>query len=226
MTVHYIADADVDAELDRRIRSLLSTCFTKPEDWVFRERRYFNDPPAHRWYIDAGRADNARRTQDAAHADAAQADEGQANEAVRPQETLAVSETPQDDSELWGHIALHERSIVVGEEELACGGVSEVAVHPNARGRGIAKLLVSTVHDWMASRPFDFSVLFGDPAVYASSGYRAVGNPIRYRHAETGEVIEQRFGTEPGTAAFMYYPVGNRSWPDEDRVVDLQGRQF
>ena len=49
--VEYIADAAVDAELDRALRDLLSTCFTKPQDHVFRTRRYFNEPPAHRWLI-------------------------------------------------------------------------------------------------------------------------------------------------------------------------------
>lgn len=48
---HYIADAVVDATLDLELRALLSTCFTKPQDHVFKERRYFNEPPAHRWMI-------------------------------------------------------------------------------------------------------------------------------------------------------------------------------
>lgn len=49
--VSYIADADVDEVLDRELRDLLSTCFTKPQDIVFKERRYFRESPAHRWLI-------------------------------------------------------------------------------------------------------------------------------------------------------------------------------
>lgn len=51
MNVEYIRDSDVDADIDRRLRDLLSICFTKPDDEVFRERRYFKEPPAHRWFI-------------------------------------------------------------------------------------------------------------------------------------------------------------------------------
>jgi len=49
--IHYIPDAQVDAKLDAALRTLLSACFTKPGDEVFRSRRYFIDPPAHRWFI-------------------------------------------------------------------------------------------------------------------------------------------------------------------------------
>lgn len=47
----YLADAAVDAAMDRKLRALLSTCFTKPQDKVFETRRYFTEPPAHRWII-------------------------------------------------------------------------------------------------------------------------------------------------------------------------------
>ncbi|MFQ5632386.1 MAG: GNAT family N-acetyltransferase [bacterium] len=33
------------------MRTLLTTCFTNPGDEVFRSRRYFIEPPAHRWYV-------------------------------------------------------------------------------------------------------------------------------------------------------------------------------
>ncbi len=51
MEVKYIKDSDVDAELDLRLRELLSLCFIKPGDEVFRDRRYFRECPAHRWLI-------------------------------------------------------------------------------------------------------------------------------------------------------------------------------
>lgn len=49
--VEYIPDARVDASLDAALRELLSTCFNQPEHAVFKERRYFTEPPAHRWFI-------------------------------------------------------------------------------------------------------------------------------------------------------------------------------
>ena len=49
--VEYLPDATIDAVLDQQLRDLLSTCFTGPQDHVFKERRYFNDPYPHRWII-------------------------------------------------------------------------------------------------------------------------------------------------------------------------------
>lgn len=186
MTVHYVADADVSATLDRRLRALLSTCFTKPEDRVFRERRYFGTPPAHRWYIE-----------------------------------------PEDGSgELAAHLALHERTLLAGDQQFRCGGVSEVAVHPQSRGRGYVKLLLSAAHRWMKARNFQFSVLFGDPAIYSSSGYVPAPNIIRYRRADSGEPQEERFGEHAGSAAFMYLPLKGDRWPSNQVVVDINGVYF
>jgi predicted N-acetyltransferase YhbS len=49
--VEYLPDSSVDDALDAQIRELLTTCFTKPEDVVFRDRRYFVEPYPHRWVI-------------------------------------------------------------------------------------------------------------------------------------------------------------------------------
>ena len=51
--VEYIPDDQVDAPLDAALRDLLSTCFNTTEKVVFKERRYFIEPPAHRWIIRA-----------------------------------------------------------------------------------------------------------------------------------------------------------------------------
>ncbi len=47
--IEYVADASVDPALDVALRRLLCTCF--PKTPVFRDRRYYNEPPAHRWLI-------------------------------------------------------------------------------------------------------------------------------------------------------------------------------
>lgn len=184
--VHYIADSEIDAEMDRRLITLLSTCFTKPEDWIFRERRYFTEAPAHHWYI-------------------AQEDGG---------------------GDLAAHLALHDRVMTAGNQRFSCGGVSEVAVHPRSRGRGYVRLLISTIHAWMESRGYDFAVLFGDPAVYGSSGYAPARNLVRYTDSETGAEREEHFGMDAGTAAFMYYPLSNAPWPAAGTPVDLNGYRF
>lgn len=50
----YCADNAVDAALDLALRDLLAACFTGPNDRVFTQRRYFHEPPAHRWILRAG----------------------------------------------------------------------------------------------------------------------------------------------------------------------------
>jgi len=47
----YLADDTVDDALDAEIRTLLTTCFTKPQDVVFKDHRYFKEPYQHRWVI-------------------------------------------------------------------------------------------------------------------------------------------------------------------------------
>ena len=49
--IEFIEDAAVDAGLDRQLRTLLALCFTRPCDVVFRDRRYFHEPPRWRWFV-------------------------------------------------------------------------------------------------------------------------------------------------------------------------------
>lgn len=72
--VDYVADESVDPALDRALRGLLTTCFTKPQDHVFQTRRYFNEPPAHRWIVFS--ADGTPVAHLAAHEKRLYADDG------------------------------------------------------------------------------------------------------------------------------------------------------
>ena len=49
--IEFIEDSAVDATLDQQLRDLLSTCFTKPCDAVFRVHRHFHEPPRWRWFV-------------------------------------------------------------------------------------------------------------------------------------------------------------------------------
>ena len=49
-----IADDDVEAPLDLELRDLLSACFKKPGDEIFRSRRYFTEMPSWRWLLRDG----------------------------------------------------------------------------------------------------------------------------------------------------------------------------
>ncbi|WP_199437665.1 GNAT family N-acetyltransferase [Vibrio owensii] len=51
MRFEYILDDEVTQELDAKLRSLLSTCFTKEQDKIFQTQRYFREMPRHRYLI-------------------------------------------------------------------------------------------------------------------------------------------------------------------------------
>lgn len=171
--VAYTLDADVDTQLDAELRALLSLCFTGPEDAVFRARRYFREPPKHRWLL--------------------------------RDETGA----------LVAQVAVHEKTIDCAGWGMPIGGIADVCVHPDHRGRGHVRGMLAGIHAWLAERLVPFAVLFGDPAVYASSGYVVVKN-LRVRSAETG-------AWEPGGGA-MVHELGAHRWPDGP--VDLIGPRF
>lgn len=172
-TILYLPDRAVDAALDLELRELLSTCFTKPQDVVFKERRYFTEPPAHRWMI----------------------------------------RSPE--GKLVAHIAVHERQIKAGDWVASAGGIAEVCVHPEARGQGLAKLLLDEIHDALAQRGVFFSVLFGSRSIYASSGYTTPGN------ASIGPGPDGKWQPVP---ELMVRPLTAAAWPAGE--VYLPGPAF
>lgn len=133
MTPAYMADADVGPAMDQALRDLLCVCFTKPHDAVFRDRRHFKEPPAHRWIV-RGRG-----------------------------------------AALLAHAAVHEKEVESDGVRYSIGGIAEVCVHPDARGQGLVRGLLTAIHPWLAAREVPFALLFGEPAVYQSSGYKNVG---------------------------------------------------
>ena len=119
---------------------------------------------------------------------------------------------------LAAHLALHDLELLVGEAGVQVGGVAEVAVHPDFRGRGLVRTLLAAAHDFLAARGTEFGVLFGKPVVYQSSGYRPIEDPIRY--FSSGEGITK---TEKLAGALVKC-LGPRPWPAG--VVDLKGPTF
>ena len=190
--VFYVADADVTAVLDAALTSLLSTCFTKPEDKVFQTRRYFHEIPAHRFLI--------------------------------PSDEQTQSVSAAEFSDVAAHLAVHDREIAASAGSYPCGGISEVAVAPRYRRRGLARRLLETALECMKERGLAFALLFGDPAVYESSGFRAAANVICYRDYATEEKRREVFGRTTGSAAFMYRPLSGHDWPQGE--IDLQGYGF
>ncbi len=81
--------------------------------------------------------------------------------------------------EIVGHAALHERVIGTETGELRVGGVAEVCVAPAHRGLGITKQLLRSVDQWLQAQDIGFGMLFGEPKIYASSGYVPIQNELR-----------------------------------------------
>lgn len=175
MDVKYVKDADVGYDLDLRLRELLSICFTKPGDEVFRDRRYFKECPSHRWIV------------------------------------------YDEKDRLIAHVALHEKKVDSFGQEIPIGGIAEVCVHPEFRGQGLVRRLLSESHKWLRSHGYLFAVLFGDPLVYRSSGYVLVDNLLQKNKAEDGTVK-----WEPVVA--MVCELGETKWSRQS--VFLQGLTF
>lgn len=171
MNVEYLADSSIDDAGDRELRNLLTTCFTKPGDEVFRTRRYWREPYKHRWII-------------------------------RNERGVLIA-----------HVGVHDRRVAAEGRKFRIGGICEVCVHPECRGRGYVKSMLECVHSWLSANQFPFSVLFGDPKVYGSSGYVEVDN---LRLNEDGK------GWKPVKG--MIRQMADTRWPDGD--VNLVGLKF
>lgn len=183
--IEQLTDDDVSDSLDRELRVLLTLCFTRPQDAVFRHRRYWKEPPRYRWIMrNAG-------------------------------------------GDLIAHAAAHDKIVVAepegGEkEELRVAGMAEVMVHPAARGMGHVKELLGVAHPALERMGFEFSVLFGRPVIYRSSGYRIAENIVRYYDDSAGEWKRERF-REP-ERSFMYRPLSRPDWPAG--TIDIRGSRF
>jgi hypothetical protein len=169
--VEYLPDSSVDASLDAELRALLTTCFTKPQDVVFKERRYFCQPYPNRWVI---------------------RDEGRC---------------------IIAHAGVHAKTVEADGRRFRIGGLAEVCVHPEFRGRGFVKAMLACIHDWLIRREFDFAVLFGEPYIYQSSGYVEVNNLVHDEVTPSGQkcktqspaMVKQLSGA-PWPATEVYLP--------------------
>jgi len=119
--------------------------------------------------------------------------------------------------DLIAHVAAHDKVISASGRELRIGGIAEVCVAHHFRGRGLVGKMLVEAHGWMRREGIPFAMLFGQPKVYASSGYAVIDNPI---HAETA--ILQHWNPFKGKP--MVRPIAGQSWPAGP--VDLRGPTF
>ena len=83
------------------------------------------------------------------------------------------------------HIGVHEKSVESEGRSFRVGGIAEVCVHPDYRGRGYVRMMLQCAHEWLSEHGYTFAALFGAPPVYGSSGYVQVTNLV-YGGGEEG----------------------------------------
>jgi predicted N-acetyltransferase YhbS len=115
---------------------------------------------------------------------------------------------------LIAHVGVHEKEVRSGDTRYRFGGIAEVCVHPDYRSRGYVRSMLNVIHPWLAERGFVFSILFGNPEYYSSSGYEKITNltmddnplqPGGKRHPAT-DVMVHALGPTPWPKAEVYLP--------------------
>jgi len=77
----------------------------------------------------------------------------------------------EDNGYIIAHAAVHDKNILTEKGTIRIGGIAEVCVHPDYRGKGLVKKMLAVIHKWLQENDFSFAMLYGDADVYASSGY-------------------------------------------------------
>jgi predicted acetyltransferase len=113
------------------------------------------------------------------------------------------------------HIGVHEKTVKAGGEVSKIAGIAEVSIHPDYRGRGYVRMMLSSIHDWLAAHGFVFAVLFGKREVYQSSGYVVVENLY---HGDPAQ------GERKLAASVMVKELSGKLWPETP--VFLPGPAF
>lgn len=124
----------------------------------------------------------------------------------------------ESDNSIIAHIAVHDKNILTEKGTIRIGGIAEVCVHPDYRGKGLVKKMLAVIHKWLQENDFSFAMLYGDADVYVSSGYSTIKNKIKFLDHVTKE-----WKIETSKDA-MIAPLKNDKWPDG--LIDINGPTF
>jgi predicted acetyltransferase len=122
------------------------------------------------------------------------------------------------EGKIVAHAALHEKEITTKNGKALIGGIAEVCVHPDYRGRGLVKVLLEKANKYSIRSGHKFSVLFGETKVYNSSGYVEITNDIKYVNHETNEVKIEK------AKDVMVKKLADMEWPEG--LIDINGPTF
>lgn len=114
---------------------------------------------------------------------------------------------------LVAQTALHDKLVTSGEARLAIGGVAEVCVAPDHRRRGLVTQMLAAIDGFLRERGIPLALLFGDPEVYRSSGYRPAGNLL---HRDASGDPRSWMISDGG----MYKELVPGSWPSAPVYLD------
>ena len=124
----------------------------------------------------------------------------------------------EEKNKIVAHLALHEKTITTQMGDFPIGGVAEVGVHPDYRGRGSVKKMLIKAHSWLRNNKYPFCVLFGEKEIYSSSGYTLVKNEIKHLDDKTNQWI-----IEVNRHA-MKNVLGDIPWPEG--LININGPMF
>ncbi len=121
------------------------------------------------------------------------------------------------ENRLVAHAAAHDLVLGASRGDLRVGGVAEVCVARDCRGTGLTRQMLAEIHVWLGAQGLSFAMLFGNPRVYGSSGYRVVTNAL-----EMSGSLARRFN--PFCGKPMVKALGDEEWPDGQ--INLRGPAF
>jgi len=124
-----------------------------------------------------------------------------------------------ENQNIVAHVAVYDKILSTDAGLLPVAGIAEVCVAPEYRGRGHVRAMLNEIHDWARAQGFSWSMLFGAHAIYGSSGYETIYNPIRALDYQTGE-----WKTEQLTYALARALNDGAIWPNG--TIDLRGPHF
>jgi predicted N-acetyltransferase YhbS len=117
--------------------------------------------------------------------------------------------------EIRAQVAGHDKKISSPKGELRVIGISEVAVHPELRGRRLSQSLLLELEAWAAGKGFSHAMLFGPPALYAPLGYQVAFNAFRYLDWDSQKPM---FGPLKNA---QFKALKGQPWPELE--LDLRG---
>jgi predicted N-acetyltransferase YhbS len=123
-----------------------------------------------------------------------------------------------EDGVLAAHLAVHEKRVTVAGAPLMVGGMAEVCVRSSQRGHGYMHRLLERAHRQLVENGIEHALLFGEPALYASSGYLPLSATVRRVDPKTRTVQDGVM------AALLHRSLTDEPWPAGP--IDLCGPIF